>query len=148
MNRNVKIIYGAPCSGKTTYAKRHMGKKDVVCDGDAITNALRLSEGHDQPAYLFELLMSMRNSFANFLGTSKGAGINTFWIIARRRDSPICKIAERHSKPEYIEMKATQDECLTRLMSDSTRQDKEFWRGVILKYFSETEGLKNGTRKI
>lgn len=34
------VIYGPPCSGKTTYVKNQMGEKDIVWDYDAIIPAL------------------------------------------------------------------------------------------------------------
>jgi len=34
------VVYGPPCSGKSTYAREHVGEKDIVWDYDAIVAAL------------------------------------------------------------------------------------------------------------
>ena len=37
---SVEIVYGPPCSGKSTYAREHMGENDVVYDYDRLIRAM------------------------------------------------------------------------------------------------------------
>ena len=37
---SVEIVYGPPCSGKSTYARERMGKDDVVYDYDRLIKAM------------------------------------------------------------------------------------------------------------
>ena len=56
----VKLVYGAPCSGKSTYVKEHAGENDLIWDFDrllmACTNRTQhLTEMHPLKGFIFDL---------------------------------------------------------------------------------------------
>lgn len=134
MKRKVKIVYGPPCSGKSTYCKTHMGARDAVFDYDAVQRSFHYGTVHEQKEHLRELTLALEREMVYFLSTNKGAEIDTFWFITRKRGSWVCKALEGYA-PEYIEVKATMQECLDRLANDPTRPNKKEWEEIIRKYF-------------
>lgn len=51
----ITVVTGAPCSGKSTYAREHAGAADTVIDFDLIAQALGSHDSHDHPAWLREI---------------------------------------------------------------------------------------------
>lgn len=42
----VKVIYGCPCSGKSTYVSEHAEQNDIIFDYDAILCAITTRNKH------------------------------------------------------------------------------------------------------
>ena len=58
----VYLIYGSPCSGKTTYVKEHFKTGDIVCDVDKLYSALCFNEEHTEELYAQEVAKEMYKS--------------------------------------------------------------------------------------
>ena len=58
-----KIVYGCPCSGKSTYTREHAGKADVIYDYDALVLAMTTRDKHlvDRHAAHF-LILGLRKA--------------------------------------------------------------------------------------
>lgn len=54
---SITLIYGAPCSGKTTYAADHAETGDLVIDYDAIAVALGSPDTHNHPRSLHPFVL-------------------------------------------------------------------------------------------
>lgn len=84
---NIKIIYGAPCSGKSTYVNSVITENDIKFDYDLILQAISNSELHENR----ELLRSYGVGIRGFLLDFVGDDIENFYVIA-------CKITEKLSE--------------------------------------------------
>ena len=56
------VVIGAPCSGKTTYAKQRMQQGDVLIDLDAIAHALGYPDTHGVDGYYFKIAQAARTA--------------------------------------------------------------------------------------
>lgn len=132
----VKVIHGAPCSGKTTYVREHAGGNDVVWDYDTIRQALTLGQDHDQGTEAQrEMTNKLRYTFAYNAPDSEAE--NAYFITTRVSDTMKDLLGPN---AEYIYMDVSEAECLKRLEEDNTRPDKEYMKQLILDYFAEKEG--------
>lgn len=124
----IKVIYGAPCAGKTTYVSENKGANDLVFDFDSVRSAIEFSEIHSEPTSAgIEMTMKLREAFAD---NAAGSSAETAWIICTRKD-------QIDLDAEYIEISATKEECYEHLKNDDSRPDKEAWKALIDRYFDE-----------
>lgn len=132
----VKCIYGAPCSGKSTYVKENAGKNDIVWDFDDIRSMVTLSDKHntDSTDAQNTIIKQMRYSFAK--NASKNESDQAWFIVT----NPTDKVRELLGEDaEYIEMEVSEQECLDRLEKDDSRKDKNLFKSLIHDYFEKKE---------
>jgi len=133
VNKNVTIVHGAPCSGKTTYVKRHKGKYDIVVDLDYIKYALLL--GDDDVADVLPWAWDVRDFLYERIA-QRAKYFEHCWVIAtlpKRKERE--DLAQRlHANLLHID--TDKETCLLRAM---TRNDVGKQRQIIEKYFENFE---------
>ena len=136
-----KVIYGAPCSGKSTYVRNNIGKKDIVYDYDAIARAITFTDKHllSKRAHVHNFVVGFRFSMINRLLKESEKGIEVAWIIKGNIDKKFKELLSPLD-PEYIKMDVTKEECYKRLEADNDRPDKKEWKEKIDLWFSNHEG--------
>ena len=144
-----KIVYGAPCSGKTTYVRDNAGNSDFVFDYDRLLCAttdrtMHIAEKHA----LHWLILDLRKVFVE---SAKSAGnVDVFWMVCTWSTDYIKGLFEGIDTEEIF-IEATKKECYDRLDDDESRPDKAEWRLVIDKWFDEhSKGeaqVKGGVRR-
>lgn len=141
----VCVIWGPPCSGKSTYARTNMGEADVVYDYDRLIQALTLKETHTtQKSCAHEIAVQFRVTFISKL--SDDSSISTAYILTR---FPSDALKRRLSSfdTEYVRMDTTLEECLERLSGDDSRPDKDEWESIIREWFEkygDSEDMRMG----
>ena len=98
----LKIVYGAPCSGKSTYVKNHIGDNDIVFDYDELTRALTYRKDHREERGLTHgYVMDFRSVIIR--RAREETEIENIWIISTfLTDSFQEWISDMN--PEYIKM--------------------------------------------
>lgn len=135
---NLIIVHGAPCSGKTTYVRKHIKAKEIVYDYDMLAKAVTFTDKHiiSERKHAHNYIVDFRHSMIRRLGKEKS--IKTAYIIKTLLDERFKKLVEPLN-PEYIEMETTKEECLKRLEADDERPNKAEWIAAIDKYFEDKE---------
>ena len=143
----VEVVYGSPCSGKSTYVSGKLGDSDAVYDYDRILSAITNRTAHVTDKHAAHgLVLDFRETMLAHLHTA--SDISTAFIITRWPSDHLQKSLEGLDT-RYTLMPATKDECYTRLAADDTRPDKENWRAVIDGWFSLHAGQPPvGTNKL
>ena len=141
----IKVVHGAPCSGKSTYVREHAGDNDIVWDYDSIRQALSLGESHSQGTDAQnDMTLKLRWMFAKNAADSSA---DVAWFICTTPKQSVKDVLG--DTAEYIHMDATLEECLERLENDDTRPDKESMKRLIEAYFnSEGSGETRMSTKI
>lgn len=133
---NVKLVYGAPCSGKSTYVRDNADDEDIIYDCDKILAAITTKKDHSVTESEIRFVASdIRYSL---LESSSNRKVETFWMIASYPTESVLKLIENFEY-EKIFINATMQECLARLENDETRPDKEKWKEIIQKWFEKYE---------
>lgn len=78
--RGATIVYGAPCSGKTSYVRAHMSANDVVVDMDAIFAAVSMRDLYDKPERLLPTSLLVRDALLDHIATRGGKWTHA-WVI-------------------------------------------------------------------
>ena len=132
------IVYGCPCSGKSTYVRENASERDVIYDFDALLRAVSTIAVHtpDEVAARWPVFKLRR---ALISACKDEAGIETLYILCRW---PSDRLAEelRDIATEYHLVEATREECKERLAKDDMRPDKSAWTDIIDAWFDAHEG--------
>ena len=115
------VVYGCPCSGKSTYISEHAGDADIIYDYDAMLLASTPREHHL---------------------TQRHAGAGSQQRLSFGKNS-----SYRCRKLQEVFINATKEECYDRLMQDDRRPDKDEWKAVIDVWFQEHGSGKEENRK-
>ena len=125
--RRVFLVYGAPCSGKSTFVKDNANEDDLILDVDRIWEAVCGCDKYHKPGRLKQNVFGIRDCMLDQIRTRTGNWRNA-WVIGgyplqTDRDR-LCELL--NAEPVYVE--ATKEECLLRANDDA-------WRGYIEDWF-------------
>lgn len=138
--KKLRVVWGAPCSGKTTYCEKNLQGHDVVWDWDAMKRALIYGQDHERVDFIIDLLFKLRGAYLR--AVKEDDNIDDAFIIVSFLDDKMRKFIEEDVGIEDVEyhlVEATMEECLERLKNDDTRPDKELETERIKEWF-ETYG--------
>ena len=139
------VVYGCPCSGKSTYIREHAGESDIIYDYDALLLASTTRENHLTQRHAGHwVLMSIREAMINKAVRDKN--IDSLWIQCRWLTDNLREMLENVDTEEVF-INATKEECYDRLMQDDRRPDKDEWKTVIDAWFQEHGSGKEENRK-
>ena len=124
--QSVYLVYGAPCSGKTTWVKEVANDDDLILDIDSIWESICKSDKYHKPNRLKKNVFGIRDFILDQIRTRTGMWRNAFVIggypLRSDRDR-LCDMLR--AKPIYIE--STKEECLSRTKSDNWKDYVEDW---------------------
>ena len=123
--QRVYLVYGSPCSGKTSYVDSIANADDLILDVDRIWSAVCKAEGYTKPNRLKQNVFGIRDCILDQIRTRKGMWKNAFVIggypLKTERERLIDRLG---AEPIYVE--ATKEECLTRAETERPEAWKEF----------------------
>lgn len=123
--RKVYLIYGAPCSGKTTYVRNNMSAGDLVIDLDTIWECVSGQDRYVKPNELKPIVFDIRNKLLDSVKTRQGRW-GVAWII---EGLPL--LGERMRRIETLGAEAilidtSREECLKRLRANPCGRGLEY----------------------
>ena len=126
----IYIVYGSPCSGKSTYIKQHAGRNDLIVDTDAIYSAISGHDEHDTDSELYQTAMSvLREDLYDLIKARRGKWENV-WVASVCRPSELLQLMDRIDADEAIYMNTPKEECLRR-----ANERGEPWRERVQTWF-------------
>lgn len=135
--RKVYFVYGAPCSGKTTFVNSIKGNSDIVVDMDNIWECIT-GKRYEKPNALKTNAFILRDCLLDMIKTRAGKWERAFIIDGGAVGSDRArKIALYGAEAIYIDTDI--DTCLKRLYGDCNRsetQQKE-WEQYIRRWFDD-----------
>lgn len=133
--KKVYYVYGAPCSGKSTFVQTVKGNSDLIIDIDLIWQALNGGNKYEKPDSLKSAVFAVRDLL--FEKAKQRAGT---WQRCYIIEGGAGK-AERERRinalgAEPIFVQATKEQCVNNLMQDDERIEfREQWLDYIEKWF-------------
>lgn len=125
--QKVYLVYGAPCSGKTTWVRNVAFDDDLILDLDSIWEAVCKADRLHKPNRLKANVFGVRDCLIDMIRTRTGKWRNAYIIgtYALRSDRDrICNLLD--ATPIYIE--STYDECISRAPDEN-------WKDFICEWF-------------
>lgn len=137
-NRAVYLVYGPPCSGKSTYVQQHMERGDLVVDMDQLYRAVSGCDIYDKPDQLKFNVYGLRSALIDQIKTRYG-GFNTAWVIGGYPNVAQRSRLATALGAELIYIEMPKEICMKRLEScrDYRQEHKAEWRRYIDEWFLE-----------
>lgn len=134
--RKVYVVYGAPCSGKSTWVKNNMGNSDIVADIDMIWQALT-GQKYYKPNALKSNAFDLYNRLLDMIRTRQGRWDRAYIITGGAHKGQRERlISDMGAEPVFIDTDKTT--CLNRLGDDEDRRNVAAeWAGYILEWFEK-----------
>lgn len=110
---HIYIIYGAPCSGKTTYALERMSNNDIIVDLDMIYEMLTGQDGHEHSDGLRFIAFKIRDTLYDIIKTRYGR-FNDAYIVAGLPHRGEREALARRLGAELVHIDTSEDECIKR----------------------------------
>lgn len=137
MQKKIYYVYGAPCSGKTTFVKSVKGNSDLVIDIDLIWQTVTGGELYYKPDALRSVVFAVRDTLYEKARMRSGNWERCYIIDGGARKSEReRKIAALGAEPIFID--TDKETCISNLMKDNKRKDViELWTTYINTWFEE-----------
>lgn len=139
----VKVVWGCPASGKSTYVRQHMQHMDIVVDLDNILHCFtgltnKVDSQGDISDYLPAMLL-IRS--AVYKAVKEGLpGVRTAWIVAGLpKKSDRQQMSMTFADATFIFIENTLEKCLSNMEGDDKRTNKERQRRIINDWFRNYE---------
>lgn len=132
--QKVYLITGAPCSGKTTFARERMQAGDVLIDIDDIWQQISGRPRYEKPNSLKPLVFATRDAQEEQVRLRSGTWRNAFII----KSLPLSMDRKREAEKlnaEVITIEATKEECLERLHRNPNGRNIADYEKFINNYF-------------
>jgi shikimate kinase len=136
--RKVYFVYGAPCSGKTTFVQTIKGNSDIVVDMDNIWQCITGGARYEKPNALKTNAFILRDCLYDSVKTRAGKWERAFVIsggaVKGERERILATLG---AEPIFID--TDRETCLQRLASDQNRTEtqRQEWTRYIDKWFEE-----------
>lgn len=131
-SHNIYLIYGAPCSGKSTMLNQLKERGDLVIDMDLLYMAISGCSMYDKPDNLKLNIFRVRDLLLDHIRTRYGKWNDAYIIGGYPRKQEREELAMKLGA-ELIYCEATIDGCLARAERRGVYADE--WQGYIKKWF-------------
>ena len=119
--RKVYFVYGAPCSGKSTWVQQIKGNSDIVADIDLIWQAITGGSRYQKPDALKANAFQLYNAVLDMVKTRQGKWARAYVIAGgAHKGQRERTIKDLGAEPIFID--TDKETCLQRLRSDQERQ--------------------------
>ncbi|MCC0638373.1 HNH endonuclease [Clostridioides sp. ES-S-0001-02] len=111
--KKVYMVYGSPCSGKTSYVKEVAGKNDLILDIDNIWQCISANDRYIKPNTLKTNVFNIRDLILDMIKCRTGKWNNAYVVGGY----PLKMERERLEKMigcEFIFINTSKEECLLR----------------------------------
>lgn len=136
--KKVYFVWGAPCSGKTTFVNENKGNSDLVVDIDNIWQCVTGGARYEKPNALKTNVFAIRDLLLDQVRTRTGKWERAFVI----EGAPLKGDRMRRIEflgAEDIFVQTDKETCLKRLASDEkrTQEQKIEWTAFIERWFND-----------
>jgi hypothetical protein len=136
--RKVYYVYGAPCSGKTTFVNSIKGNSDLICDIDNIWQCITGGARYDKPNALKTNVFEVQRCILDMIKRRVGNWERAYIIDGGAAKTPRNnRINDLRAEPIFID--TDRETCLKRLATDNNRTQAQRveWVKYIDKWFNE-----------
>lgn len=136
--RKVYYVYGAPCSGKTTFVNSIKGNSDLICDIDNIWQCITGGARYDKPNALKTNVFEVQRCILDMIKRRVGNWERAYIIDGGAAKTPRNnRINDLRAEPIFID--TDRETCLKRLATDEnrTQAQRAEWARYIDKWFNE-----------
>lgn len=131
----IYLIYGSPCSGKSTYIKEHMKAGDIVCDVDRLYSAISLNEEHQTELYAQKVASWLYEDMLDIIRNRKGNWKNAYVVSLANTEEKLREAKEQINADECIFIDTPYEVCIERA------KERPFYFQWIIQEWFETRTI-------
>lgn len=126
----VYLIYGSPCSGKTTYVKEHKKNGDIVCDVDRLYSAISFNEEHQSELYAQEVASMLYKELIEIIRDRRGNWKNAYVVSLANTEEQVQKAKDQINADECIFIDTPYEVCMER-----AKERPLYFQWIIQEWF-------------
>lgn len=131
----VYLIYGSPCSGKSTYINEHMKRGDLICDVDLIYGAISGQNPHDAELYTHETACQLTSALKDIIRDRQGGWKDAYVVSIANTTEKVKAEADRIKADECIFIDTPYEVCMERA------EERPFYFQWIIQEWFETRTI-------
>lgn len=112
--KQVYIVYGAPCSGKSTWVEDNATRHDIIVDMDKLYQMISINQKYDKPDALRSAVFSMRDHLYDLIKYRNGKWHDAFVIAGAPRLGDRERLIKRIGADDLIFIDTDKKICLER----------------------------------
>ncbi len=124
--KKIYIVFGSPCSGKTTWVKDVATKDDIIVDIDNIWECISVCDKYHKPNRLKANAFGLRDTLLEQIRTRLGKWKNAYIIGTYPLKMERVRLANKLGA-ELIFVDTEKDICLSRCVNDEWKQYVNDW---------------------
>ena len=129
--RHVYIVYGSPCSGKSSYVSEVARRNDIIVDMDRLYQAISINDQYVKPRALTSNVFAMRDALIDSIRMRRGYWVNAYIIGGYPFESERTRLSATLGA-ELIYIDTDRETCLIRA---SERPDG--WTDYVERWFED-----------
>lgn len=138
VQKKVYIVYGSPCSGKSTWVKENATADDLVVDLDNIWQMISINDRYDKPATLKSVVFEVRDKLYDTIKYRSGKWKNAFIITGGALIGDRQRLKQRVSADEFIFIDTSFGECMKRVKTKGLNDEQQkLWISYIHDWFEK-----------
>ena len=114
IDKKVFVVYGAPCSGKSTWVRENATENDLVVDIDSIWQMIGISERYDKPTALKATVFALRDTLYDLIKYRSGRWHNAYIITGGALKGDRERLSARVGADDFILIDTSMRECIER----------------------------------
>lgn len=130
LQQKVYIVWGSPCSGKTTWVEQNANADDLILDIDKIWECISNSDRYIKPNRLKKNVFGIRDAIMDQIRTRTGMWRNAFVIGGYPLAADRQRLADKLGA-ELIYIESTKEKCLAYSKSDEWNKYIEEWWDIF-----------------
>lgn len=140
----IKVVWGPPGSGKTTFVNDRKGENDLIYDFDTLMRDLSGLDLYDRNNNLLYYLISIRDEIIWRLKNE--TSLDSAWLIFSYPEGDL-KASLDDLSASFVLMDTDKQTCIDRINADPARKNKTEWIQVIENWFDKYNKQNQASNK-
>lgn len=136
--KRVFVVYGSPCSGKSSWVNQVKTDNDLVVDLDSIWQAVTGSDRYSKPDRLRGVVFGVRDCLYDMIKHRSGKWQDAYIVTGGARAGDRERLGALVGATDWVFVDTDKQECFKRLeLREMDDENREKWVGFIEKWFDE-----------
>ena len=135
VSKQVFIVYGSPCAGKSTWVHSVATEADLVVDMDSIWQMIGINQRYDKPAALRSVVFEVRDKLYDIIKYRSGKWHNAYIITGGALKGDRDRLQQRVGADQLVYIDTDHDTCIKRAMDRGDKADE--WIQYINEWFEK-----------
>ena len=133
VEKKVYIVYGSPCSGKTTWVHNNASENDLIVDMDSISEMISVNDRYNTSDALRSVVFDIRDKLYEIVKYRSGRWRNAFIITGSPLKGERDRLKQRIGADEMIFIDTDKQTCLERVTARGDNAER--WIKYINDWF-------------